>query len=52
MVTTRRRAAVNTAAIVLLVGTTAMLAQDKRGWRDYGGPPDNSRFVTLKQIDK
>ena len=27
-------------------------AQDYKGWRDYGGGPDNSKFVPLTQITK
>ena len=30
----------------------SVTGQNRRDWRDYGGSPDNSRFTTLKQIDK
>jgi glucose dehydrogenase len=37
-----------------LAGAAGLSAadQNRRDWRDYGGSPDNSRFTTLKQIDK
>jgi quinoprotein glucose dehydrogenase len=39
---------------VLVLGAAAMSASDhdRRDWRDYGGGPDNSKFTTLKRIDK
>lgn len=42
-------------AIVLALAGAAGLAaadQNRRDWRDYSGSPDNSKFSTLKQIDK
>ena len=42
------------AAVLALAGAASMSAadHDRHEWRDYGGNPDNSRFSTLKQIDK
>ena len=36
------------------IATAAMSAADRKAedWRDYGGGPDNSKFFSLKQIDK
>jgi glucose dehydrogenase len=36
------------------VGSRALSADDqnRRDWLDYGGSPDNSRYSTLKQMDK
>ena len=41
----------------LLVATTQWVAGrqagvDRRSWKDYGGAPDNARFVTFPQITK
>jgi quinoprotein glucose dehydrogenase len=43
-----------TAVLLALACTVGISAadQDRRDWRDYGGGPDNSKFTTLKQIDK
>ena len=41
--------------VMLAVAAAAGISvtgQNRRDWRDYGGSPDNSRFTTLKQIDK
>lgn len=40
--------------VLVALAATAMSASDQnpREWRDYGGAPDNSRFSTLKQINK
>src|SRR5437773_431620 len=42
------------AAVLALAGAAALSAadHDRHDWRDYGGGPDNSKFTTLKQIDK
>ena len=42
------------AVLPVLAAAAAMSAagQNPREWRDYGGGPDNSKFSTLKQIDK
>ena len=41
-------------AAAAVAGAVALSADDqnRRDWRDYGGSPDNSRYSTLKQIDK
>lgn len=41
-------------ALLIAIAATAMSASDQnpREWRDYGGGPDNSKFSTLKQINK
>ncbi len=46
----RRIALLSLAAI--LAGHTAHAGQDYKTWKDYGGGPDSSHFVDLKQIDK
>ncbi len=40
--------------VLVALMTAATLAADQRSreWRDYGGGPDNSKFSTLKQINK
>src|SRR5262245_26601458 len=40
--------------VAVVAGAVALSADDqnRRDWRDYGGSPDNSRYTTLKQIDK
>src|SRR4051812_36283763 len=40
--------------VLVALMTAATLAADQRAreWRDYGGGPDNSKFSTLKQINK
>src|SRR5437879_6246197 len=38
--------------LALAVAVTSAADHDRRDWRDYGGGPDNSKFTTLKQIDK
>jgi quinoprotein glucose dehydrogenase len=40
--------------LLIAIAATAMSASDQspREWRDYGGGPDNSKFSTLKQINK
>ena len=37
---------------IALTGQTARTQQDHRAWKDYGGGPDSSHFVTLDQITK
>jgi quinoprotein glucose dehydrogenase len=38
--------------VLATAGAMSAAGQNPREWRDYGGPPDNSRFSTLKQINK
>src|ERR1041385_4998704 len=39
--------------VLALVGVALTAADpDRRSWRDYGGSPDNSHFITSKQIDR
>jgi quinoprotein glucose dehydrogenase len=42
------------AVLAALAGAAGISAADQnpRDWRDYGGDPANSRFITLKQINK
>jgi len=37
---------------LLAVGGVAANGPNSQDWRDYGGTPDNSKFSTLKQINK
>src|SRR5580765_4922804 len=39
------------AALAAVTGLTAA-DPDRRSWTDYNGSPDNSKYSTLKQIDK
>ena len=56
MQTTRRRIATigKTVAVLALAGAAGLSAADpdRKSWRDYGGSPDNSKYSSLKQIDK
>ena len=59
MVSERRAAAhralrIGRVGVLVALAATAMSASDQnpREWRDYGGGPDNSKFSTLKQINK
>ena len=40
--------------VLVAVAAAVIAAADERTreWRDYGGGPDNSKFSTLKQINK
>ena len=38
--------------LLLALGQIAHAGQDYRTWKDYGGGPDSSHYVDLKQIDK
>ena len=44
------------AIVVLVAGLLAQASpkaqQDRKGWRDYGGGADNSKFIALTQITK
>jgi glucose dehydrogenase len=50
----RRALRVGRVVLIIALAATAMSASDQnpREWRDYGGGPDNSKFSTLKQINK
>ena len=37
-------------ALLVLAAATALAGQDHTKWSDYGGGPDSSHFVNLKQI--
>lgn len=39
-------------ALAAAICQAAPAAQDYKTWTDYGGGPDSSHFVDLKQIDK
>jgi glucose dehydrogenase len=38
--------------IIIAADETAHAGQDYKTWKDYGGGPDSSHFVDLKQINK
>jgi quinoprotein glucose dehydrogenase len=39
-------------AVAVVPGGPGEARQDRRTWMDYGGAPDNARYMTLDQIDK
>ena len=38
--------------LIITLASHAVHAQDYKTWKEYGGGPDNSHFVDLKQINK
>ena len=40
------------AAFTTQLGHARQGAEERRTWRDYGGSPDNARYLTLNQITK
>ena len=38
--------------VIIAAGQAAPAGQDYKTWKDYGGGPDSSHFVDLKQINK
>src|SRR4029453_18253758 len=53
----RRRRFASAARLAILGGLAAVTGlsaadPDRRSWTDYNGSPDNSKYSTLRQIDK